>query len=195
MLRRCVWSRNIKNGCSIYIYDISHLRVKLLVDRCSWPVDQVLYYLPRRRLVCSLVVCTTHFCNKKRWRTVCQMRLNVESIVIYFQEQFSSSISASRTAGVVLNLWRAKLNWSSTFWCRRCLAETTKIYSVVWGVKRLWDLNLFSQNNLQETRKGYKFYLISVPYIFFTEASECILITVVTVIHFGFLWFMHTSFL
>ena len=28
MLRRCVWSRNIKNGCSIYIYDISHLRVK-----------------------------------------------------------------------------------------------------------------------------------------------------------------------
>ena len=30
MLRRCVWSRNIKNGCSIhiYIYDISSLRVK-----------------------------------------------------------------------------------------------------------------------------------------------------------------------
>ena len=27
MLRCCVWSRNIKNGCSIYIYDISHLRV------------------------------------------------------------------------------------------------------------------------------------------------------------------------
>ena len=25
---RCVWSRNIKNGCSIYIYDISSLRVK-----------------------------------------------------------------------------------------------------------------------------------------------------------------------
>jgi len=27
VLRRCVWSRNIKNGCSIYIYiyDISHL--------------------------------------------------------------------------------------------------------------------------------------------------------------------------
>ena len=31
MLRGCVWSRNIKNGCSIYIYiyDISSLRVKL----------------------------------------------------------------------------------------------------------------------------------------------------------------------
>jgi len=28
-LRRCVWSRNIKNGCSIYIYNISRLRVKL----------------------------------------------------------------------------------------------------------------------------------------------------------------------
>ena len=28
MLRRCVWSRNIKNGCSIYINDISRLRVK-----------------------------------------------------------------------------------------------------------------------------------------------------------------------
>ena len=30
VLRRCVWSRNIKNGCSIYIYDISRLRVKVL---------------------------------------------------------------------------------------------------------------------------------------------------------------------
>jgi len=28
VLRRCVRSRNIKNGCSIYIYDISRLRVK-----------------------------------------------------------------------------------------------------------------------------------------------------------------------
>jgi len=28
VLRRCVWSRNIKNGCSIYIDDISRLRVK-----------------------------------------------------------------------------------------------------------------------------------------------------------------------
>ena len=25
-MRRCVWSRNIKNGCSIYIYDISSIR-------------------------------------------------------------------------------------------------------------------------------------------------------------------------
>ena len=30
MLRRCVWSRNIKNGCSIYIYDISRLRVNTI---------------------------------------------------------------------------------------------------------------------------------------------------------------------
>ena len=28
LLRRCVWSRNIKNGCSIYIYDTGRLRVK-----------------------------------------------------------------------------------------------------------------------------------------------------------------------
>ena len=28
-MRRCVWSRNIKNGCSTYIYDISRLRVNL----------------------------------------------------------------------------------------------------------------------------------------------------------------------
>ena len=28
MVRRCVWSRNIKNRRSIYIYDISSLRVK-----------------------------------------------------------------------------------------------------------------------------------------------------------------------
>ena len=33
MLRRCVWSRNIKNGCSIYIYDISRLRVKKQVEK------------------------------------------------------------------------------------------------------------------------------------------------------------------
>jgi len=33
VLRRCVWSRNIKNGCSIYIYDISRLRVNSLVFR------------------------------------------------------------------------------------------------------------------------------------------------------------------
>jgi len=110
---------------------------------------------------------------------------------MYFQEQFSSSISASRTAGVVLNVRRAKLNWSSTFSCRRSLAESTKISSVVWGVKRLWDLNLFSQNNLRETRESYKFYLIIVPYILFAETLECILNTVVTFIHFGFLWFMH----
>ena len=33
MLRRCVWSRNIKNGCSIYIYiyDISSLKVNDLI--------------------------------------------------------------------------------------------------------------------------------------------------------------------
>ena len=30
VLRRCVWSRNIKNGCSIYIDDISRLRVNAL---------------------------------------------------------------------------------------------------------------------------------------------------------------------
>jgi len=39
VLRRCVSSRNIKNGCSIYIYiyiyiyDISSLKVKKLVER------------------------------------------------------------------------------------------------------------------------------------------------------------------
>ena len=36
MLRRCVWSRNIKNGCSIYIYDISRLRVKRPSYFASW---------------------------------------------------------------------------------------------------------------------------------------------------------------
>jgi hypothetical protein len=29
VLRHCVWSRNIKNRCSIYIYDTSNLRVKI----------------------------------------------------------------------------------------------------------------------------------------------------------------------
>ena len=40
MLRRCVWSRNIKNGCSIYIYiyDISHLRVNFLLLH-SWSIQ------------------------------------------------------------------------------------------------------------------------------------------------------------
>jgi len=36
LLRRCVWSRNIKNRCSIYIYiyDISTLRVKKGIAQC-----------------------------------------------------------------------------------------------------------------------------------------------------------------
>ena len=49
MLRRCVGSRNIKNGCSIYIYiyiyDISRLRVKdvaraqkLFCGCILWPI-------------------------------------------------------------------------------------------------------------------------------------------------------------
>jgi len=39
VLRRRVWSRNIKNGCSIYIYDISRLRVNLNVQvKCMEPV-------------------------------------------------------------------------------------------------------------------------------------------------------------
>ena len=38
MLRRCVWSRNIKNGCSIYIYDISHLRVN--ITHVSFSISQ-----------------------------------------------------------------------------------------------------------------------------------------------------------
>ena len=43
MLRRCVWSRNIKNGCSIYIYDISRLRVK----RCFLHLPQKdRFYVP-----------------------------------------------------------------------------------------------------------------------------------------------------
>ena len=39
MLRRCVWSRNIKNRCSIYIYDISNLRVKVWILQifCATP--------------------------------------------------------------------------------------------------------------------------------------------------------------
>ena len=42
VLRRCVWSRNIKNGCSIYIYDISHLRVKVYKVCISWNSKEVL---------------------------------------------------------------------------------------------------------------------------------------------------------
>jgi len=34
VLRRCVWPRNIKNGCSIYIYDISRLRVNEIYCNC-----------------------------------------------------------------------------------------------------------------------------------------------------------------
>ena len=43
MLRRCVWSRNIKNRCSIYIYNVRLLRVKLQfapVHECT-PLEAV----------------------------------------------------------------------------------------------------------------------------------------------------------
>jgi len=51
VLRRCVWSRNIKNGCSIYICDISRLRVNRSVfvreTKCiSCKIKtELLYYL------------------------------------------------------------------------------------------------------------------------------------------------------
>jgi len=65
VLRRCVWSRNIKNGCSIYIYDISRLRVNEDVSRTEniasnsklitggWIVNDI------ERRGCSLILSTT----------------------------------------------------------------------------------------------------------------------------------------
>jgi len=42
VLRRCVWSRNIKNRCSIYIYDISSLRVNIIDVRINaFPLKSV----------------------------------------------------------------------------------------------------------------------------------------------------------
>ena len=38
VLRRCVWSRNIKNRCSIHIYDISNLRFNLHFRRVAYPL-------------------------------------------------------------------------------------------------------------------------------------------------------------
>ena len=45
MLRRCVWSRNIKNRCSIHIYDISSLRVNIFSS------DKKRYVLLRRYFI------------------------------------------------------------------------------------------------------------------------------------------------
>ena len=52
MLRRCVWSRNVKNSCSIYIYiyiyDISSLRVKSKTINASGGTEACLdWSLPR----------------------------------------------------------------------------------------------------------------------------------------------------
>ena len=57
MLSRCVWSRNIKNGCSIYIYiyDISRLRVKWCTN--SFNIQQ-LYALP------TLYLCVLYLSEK-----------------------------------------------------------------------------------------------------------------------------------
>ena len=60
MLRRCVWYRNIKNGCSIYIYDISRLRVKSFFDitfvlkQCVFFTIHVFWYMTPCRLANSL---------------------------------------------------------------------------------------------------------------------------------------------
>jgi len=41
VLRRCVWSRNIKNRRSIYIYDISSLRVNCQLALRWWEFFQI----------------------------------------------------------------------------------------------------------------------------------------------------------
>jgi hypothetical protein len=46
VLRRCVWSRNLKNRCSIYIYDISNLRVSIKIR---------FYYILRYKTQCVCV--------------------------------------------------------------------------------------------------------------------------------------------
>jgi hypothetical protein len=56
VLRRCVRSRNIKNRCSIYIYDISNLRVNQLSDRQLFNILSVRasYYMVMRLCVHGL---------------------------------------------------------------------------------------------------------------------------------------------
>jgi len=62
VLRRCVWSRNIKNGCSIYIYiyiyiyDISHLRVN---------VHEKTVLLTHNLVLCSYVLRQSKQCSHK----------------------------------------------------------------------------------------------------------------------------------
>jgi len=66
VLRRRVWSRNIKNGCSIYIYDISRLRVNLLkptghaMHHQQFNIQQ-LYALP------TLHLCVLYLSENKQW--------------------------------------------------------------------------------------------------------------------------------
>ena len=48
VLRRCVWSRNIKNGCSIYIYDISRLRVNRSCKTSNCNIHNVIMWTNTR---------------------------------------------------------------------------------------------------------------------------------------------------
>ena len=54
VLRRCVWSKNIKNRCSIYIYDISSLRVNNIKQNHSEPVNESRSDLPFVETISSL---------------------------------------------------------------------------------------------------------------------------------------------
>ena len=74
MLRRCVWSRNIKNGCSIYIYiyiyiyDISSLRVtERQIARCTLSFSHISIAHVTSHAPSSPVLWLNFFCNCFRW--------------------------------------------------------------------------------------------------------------------------------
>ena len=63
VVRRCVWSRNIKNRRSIYIYDISSLRVNPATDNLAilifWQLKKT---FPRPEVLLSITHYTYWFC-------------------------------------------------------------------------------------------------------------------------------------
>ena len=84
VLRRCVWSRNIKKGCSMYIYDISRLRVNHAV-RGWFKIDYLLF----QTRVLAYIPCT--------W-------INTQTLIHVRQQSFGSRSSIISDIDCVLIL-------------------------------------------------------------------------------------------
>jgi len=93
VLRRCVWSRNIKNRCSIYIYDISNLRVNSKQE-----IHQAIYLLVKLNHNWLILVYEdfTEYKLKISTNTVAVTLLETLSLCLRFCDHYDLKVEAEK---------------------------------------------------------------------------------------------------